>query len=106
MVVISWFILAATISLPTLIALDVLQDGVSLAAAFAVLTVIVAEAILTRAVPALPKETGLGRQFVLIGSTLAASIVLSFKIRFLALPIMALPILTNAAVDDTVALFV
>ena len=96
--------------LPILIGVGVLQDGVSLAAAFAVLTVIVAEAVLT--LPLAEENEGAfqkrknARQNVIVCSTLAASIVLGFELRLFALPIVALPILVNAAVDDTVALFV
>lgn len=110
MIGISWFVLLATVVLPTLIALEVLRDGVSLAAAFAVLTTIVVEAILT--LPQTPTaEKGVApnsdrRQFVLIFSTLAASMVLSFELRFFALPVVAIPMLVNAAIDDSVRLFV
>ena len=93
-----WAIRAAVIVLTTLVATDQLRDGVTLAAAFALLTLIVAEAIVT-----LPfRNTTAVQQFVLILSSLLACVVLAIELRVWALLIIAIPIIVSDFADEFV----
>lgn len=84
-------VLVSTIVLPVLVGVGVLHSGASLAAGFAVFTVVVAEAVVT--LPSTDDDPNPSAKFVLVTSSLAACVVLILELRLAALPVMAAPML-------------
>lgn len=90
-------ILVASIVVPVLASLGIIPVGTSVAAGYAVLTLVVAEAIIT--MPRFTATSGGTRSLILVATVLMACIVSAFGIRLAALPVMAFPIVIVPALS-------